>query len=244
MSSAIRTAAIVPRMEDAEAPSLNCYNKNPNRTSPFPFPGLPMANFHNFPRVPPPPFGGAVSNGMNCQRLRATPRFLYPCVPESPPSEPIPLRPPLLLASCAPPPALHALVPPVHGTLSSDLSRPTGTIHPPMKGLLPAHPFLDAALAGLVGLARQRNPFWVTSQGLETQFPPMQGHLHPPVEPRLCNGRHPSSPLPTTIGLRLLPKGSLFGASLSYGGMLTGVFASLAVRVASAPGPFLLPPPP
>ena len=54
MSSAIRTAARVPRIEDAEAPSLDCCNRYPESTSPFPFPGLPMGNFHNFPNAPPP----------------------------------------------------------------------------------------------------------------------------------------------------------------------------------------------
>ena len=53
MSSAIRTAAIVPRMVDAEAPSLDCCRRYPERISPFPLPGLPMAYFHNFPNVPP-----------------------------------------------------------------------------------------------------------------------------------------------------------------------------------------------
>ena len=53
MSSAIRTATIVPCIVDDEAPSLDCYNKYPERTSPFPLPGLPMANFHNFHKVTP-----------------------------------------------------------------------------------------------------------------------------------------------------------------------------------------------
>ena len=53
MSSAMHTAAMVPRMEDAEALSLNCYNKKPDTTSPFPLAGLPMATFHNFPNPPP-----------------------------------------------------------------------------------------------------------------------------------------------------------------------------------------------
>ena len=53
MSSAIRTAAIVPRIVDDEAPSLDSCNRYPKRTSPFPFPGLPMAYFHNFPKAPP-----------------------------------------------------------------------------------------------------------------------------------------------------------------------------------------------
>ena len=53
MPSAICTAAIVPRIVDEETPSLDCCNKYPKRTSPFPFPGLPMASFHNFPKVLP-----------------------------------------------------------------------------------------------------------------------------------------------------------------------------------------------
>ena len=55
MSSAMRTAAMVPHMEDAKAPSVDCWNRYPDRTSPFPFPGLPMVNLHNFPKAPPPP---------------------------------------------------------------------------------------------------------------------------------------------------------------------------------------------
>ena len=42
MSSAIRTTATVPRIVDVEPPSLDCCNKCPERTSPFPFPRLPM----------------------------------------------------------------------------------------------------------------------------------------------------------------------------------------------------------
>ena len=53
MSSAMRTAAIVPRMENAEAQSLDYCNKNTENTSSFPFPELLMAYFHNFPNATP-----------------------------------------------------------------------------------------------------------------------------------------------------------------------------------------------
>ena len=96
---------------------------------------------------------------------------------------------------------LRELVPPTHGFLNSDSSRPMGTIDPSMEGLFPAHPLLDAALARLVGLARQRNPFGVTPQGVEARLPWIQSNLHPSVEPKLRNGRHSPSPLPRTLSL-------------------------------------------
>ena len=66
MSSTMRTAAIDPGMEDAEAPSLDCCNKYPNSTSPFPFPKLPVAYFHNFPNAPPPPHLLEVRSATEC----------------------------------------------------------------------------------------------------------------------------------------------------------------------------------
>ena len=41
MSSAIRTAAIVPRIVDDEAPSLDCCNKYPEKDLPLSLPRAP-----------------------------------------------------------------------------------------------------------------------------------------------------------------------------------------------------------
>ena len=194
------SSAIIPRIVHDEAPSLDCSNKYPEKTSPFPFPGLPWRTSTTSPRSAPPRTPrGAVSNRMNRQRFRAISRLLRSCFPEASPGELLSVHPPRLFAACAPPPLPACLHPPVHGILNSDSPCPMGTAHPPMEGLLPPHHLLDAPLAWLAGLARQRDPLRVASQCHKAQLSLAQSHLHPPVKSRLRNSNNPAPPSPPPL---------------------------------------------
>ena len=163
---------------------------------PSPSPGSRWRTSMTPPRSPP----NAWRFCQQWNELQARPansRLLRPRFPESSPGESASVCAPRLFAAGAPHPSTRIL--------SSDSPCPMGRAHPPMEGLLPAQPPLDAPLAWLAGLARQWDPLRVASQCLEAQLPLVQCHLRAPIKSRLHNSNNPSPPFTSSLGLYLLP---------------------------------------